>query len=404
MSAGHARLSASAAHRWLHCAGSLGDSQPSQYTADGTFAHHIAAELLSHGGSTTDWLGNVTIIDGFTVTCDQEMIDAVMLYLDTITEDAQDGDKTWVEMPLLNALQKVDKDMGGTADFVRYRPSTRHLRVFDYKFGSGTYVEVDDNTQMKIYALGAMLETHALIHEVTITIVQPRFEGAKPVRDYTFRAVDILEFVADLKIAADKTRLPNPELVAGPQCKAFCPNARTCPELERMHHALVAVDFDTLLAKTERDREGQLVCDPAKLAAALVAIPLVKERIKAIEEFGYAEAIRGAVIPGFKLVDKRPTRKWINDADVKQWATMFGVDPYAPPELLSPAQLEKKLEATAPKGKKKDAGRVIEPLVQKISSGLALVPVSDDRAPAHRITAADFVAIDSATDSTTPTV
>lgn len=379
MSAGHARLSASAAHRWLHCAGSLGDSQPSQYTADGTFAHHIAAELLLHGGSTTDWLGNVTIIDGFTVTCDQEMIDAVMLYLDTITEDAQEGDKTWVEMPLLNALQKVDKDMGGTADFVRYRPSIKHLRVFDYKFGSGTYVEVDDNTQMKVYALGAMLETNALIHNVTITIVQPRFESAKPVRDYTFKAVDILEFVADLKIAADKTRLPNPELVAGPQCKAFCPNARTCPELERMHHAIVAADFTSVS-----------VYDPAKLAAALVAIPLVKERIKAIEEFGYAEAIRGAVIPGFKLVDKRPTRKWINDADVKQWATMFGVDPYAPAELLSPAQLEKKLEATAPKGKKKDAGRVIEPLVQKISSGLALVPISDDRVPAKLITIDDF--------------
>lgn len=380
----HARLSASAAHRWLHCPGSLGSGGTSAYAAAGTFAHHIAAECLENSIATPGaWLGNKTIVDGFKVECDQEMVDAVQLYIDAVREDIQPGDAVWTEVPLLAALQQIDPDMGGTADFVRYRPSTKHLRVWDFKFGSGTYVEADDNAQMKIYGIGTMIETKQIIHDVTLTICQPRFEGSAPVRDFHFKAVDILDFVADIKIAADLTRTPGAPLVAGEHCKAFCPNARTCPELERMHHELVSMEFSPV---------G--VYDPAKLAAALVSIPLVKERIKAIEEFAYAEATQGKEIPGFKLVDKRATRKWKSEGDVIEWAQAQALDCWAPRELLSPAQLEKKVAETAPKGKKKEAGKVLEPFVEKVSSGTALVPVSDERPPAKRISVDDFAVID----------
>ena len=133
--------------------------------------------------------------------------------------------------------------------------------------------------------------------------------------------------------------------------------------------------------------------DPAKLSELLASIPLVKERIKAIEEMAYAEAQLGKEIPGFKLVDKRPARKWKNEGDVIQWAQANAVEPWAPRELLSVAQLEKKLGESAPKGKKKEAGKVLEPFVEKISSGTVLVPVSDDRPPAKRIEATDFAAL-----------
>jgi hypothetical protein len=382
LSAGHARLSASAAQRWLHCPGSLGDGGVSEYAATGTFAHSIAAVCLTENRKPAEWLGNTAIVDGFTVKCDQEMVDGITVYLDAIADDLQSGDITWTEMPLLTALQRVDPDMGGTADHVRYRPSTRHLRVTDLKYGAGTYVEVDDNEQAKIYGLGAMLETNMLVHEVELVIVQPRYERAEAVRSWTFKAVEILEFIADIKKAADLTRDPFAQRVTGPQCEHFCPNARTCPELEKKEHALVAMDFSAVT-----------VYDPVKLATALEAIPLVKQRIKAIEEFAYAEATKGAVIPGWKLVDKRATRKWKSADEVKQWAAMLGIDPFEPAELMSPAQLEKKLAETAPKGKKKEAGKVLEPLVEKISSGTALVPESDDRAPAKTISVDDFAVI-----------
>lgn len=384
----HARLSASAAHRWIACPASirLGGDAPRRSSRDaalGTLAHSIAAECLAHDAAPSDFLLKRETIDGHEVEVDLEMIDAVRLYVDEIEADHKEDDEGWIEEDVTEALQSIDKDLGGTADYIRYRKADKSVRVFDFKYGAGVYVDVDDNAQLKIYALGALLAVRAPVEDVTVTVVQPRYEGAKPVRTWKFTARDIIEFSADLEDAANATRIPDAKTVAGEHCK-FCPARVTCPELEKRQHSLLAAEFGDLPAIA-----------PEKLGQALVAVAQVKERIKAIEEYAYDLACRGTTIPGFKLVDKRPVRKWKAEGEVIMWAQEKAIDPFVR-ELLSPAQLEKKVAEGLPKGRKKEAAKAIEHLVEKVSSGTALVPETDDRPPAKLVTAEDFAVVGNA--------
>lgn len=382
----HARLSASAAHRWMPCPGSveLSEGMPdntSAAAAQGTFAHHIAAEclkgrtvvmLLEHGPlDPVAWLGNKTIIDGHTVECDQEMVDGVRVYLQAILDDLQLGDQIWVEVDVTPALQKLEPRLGGNSDFIRYRPSTRQLRVRDLKYGAGVFVDAEDNVQAMTYALGALLMTGVKCDEVVVTIDQPRIETEDgTTRDFKFPAIDIIDFAADLVDAALAVK-PGAAVVPGKKQCGFCPARRTCPKLTENMHAIVAADFNAITGYDVND-----------LAKGLGMIESVKAKIKAMEEFAYAEAERGVQIPGWKLVDKRATRKWIDTAAVVKWAQENAIDPYETPDLKSPAQLEK--------GLKKPMKDALAAFVEKKSSGHALVPSSDDRPAAKLLTADAF--------------
>jgi hypothetical protein len=368
----------------MRCAGSPRltagiKSRGSQNAAEGTFAHEIAAVALKGVQPPERWLGKRRIIDDeFEVMCTEEMIAAVKTYVDDIDDEMLPMDDHWVEVDLTKALQKLHPDLGGTADFVRYRPSKKHLRVRDFKYGAGVLVDVEENEQAMIYALGALLTIGKPCDTVTATIDQPRAEHPDGrSRDYTFDATRLLDFAAELVEAAIATEQPNAPLIPGDKQCRWCPAKPTCPALEAKQTLVMAEQF-SLPALTG-----------PKLAEALTIIPAVKARIKALEEMAYTRAVQGETIPGFKLVDKRPTRQWRDEGALINWAKANAVDPYEQ-KVLSPAQMEKKLAETAPRGKKKEAGAAIAPFVEKVSSGTALVPETDDRNPVKLISAEDF--------------
>jgi hypothetical protein len=206
--------------------------------ATGTLAHELAADRLRYSADPVRFLGQQKMVEGFEITIDQEMVDHVRAYATFIEADRQPGDLVWVEMPLLEMLRTVDKDFGGTADYVRFRPSTGELWTVDLKYGKGIYVDVNGNVQLRMYALGALLyalRKHGLkVRRVRSTVYQPRYENAEPARSEEFDATVLLDFAADLQEGAERTRLPKPVRVAGNHC-TFCAKRGDCKEYNERH-------------------------------------------------------------------------------------------------------------------------------------------------------------------------
>lgn len=350
----HSKIGASSMYRWSKCPGSVKlsegiESVSSKYAEEGTAAHDLAAKILESQDEVA--LEKV----------DSETLEAVMVYVDYVKAKANFGE-LYVEHKF--DLSSLYPGLYGTADAVIYNETEKELIVADYKHGMGIAVEVKDNTQLMYYGLGALLSFKKMKPKtVRLAIIQPRcFHPDGPVREWVLDSFDLLEFAADLVEFAKRTEDPNAPIVAGDHCK-FCPAAATkCPVMREKALALAQLEFNTNLSY-----------DPKKLAEALSWVPTLQDWCKSVNEFAYNEAISGRKIPGFKLVEKRATRKWGDEASVSAMAR--GMDAF--PELFkteikSPAQIEKVV------GKKVFEKSFSEFVVQE-SSGMTLVPESDKR-------------------------
>ena len=364
----HARLSASAAHRWIPCPGSVALSAavpipPSSKAADeGTQAHEYAARILM--GESVELPTD-------------DLREHVPTYVRFCREESTPDSTVLIEMSLTQGLQHIDPNLGGTADFVRYCPTRKDLLVADFKYGRGVFVEVENNPQLLLYALGALhhFAKHT-VKTVTLAVIQPRALGdGEPVRTWTAPVEVLFDFMADVKAAAAQSReIPAPLTPGEKQCR-WCPAKVICPALRDKQDAIVAADFHDLTAVS-----------PEKLRMALDAIPAVEARIKAIRDHAYAEIAHGRPVPGYKLVAKRATRKWVDEeAASKKLVVDLGGVAFEKPVLKSPAQVEKAV------GKKEFAAYA--GLTHSTSSGYTLVNDSDPRPGVELIAESDFTAI-----------
>lgn len=223
--AAHARLSASTASRWMACPGSvkLSEGLPestSVYADLGTMAHSVAAYCLRKG------LNADVILE--------EYADALQMYLDFCRGEMRGPlDRVAIEFKTTDVLKWLDPDTGGTADFVRWRPTDAELLVVDLKFGTGVTVPVKGNKQLLTYDVGGILKFDARPRTVRNVICQPRHEDpAQRLTQDVFPAVDLLDFIADARTAAKATRAPAAPIVPGEDQCRWCPaaKARVCKQ------------------------------------------------------------------------------------------------------------------------------------------------------------------------------
>lgn len=369
----HAILSASSSFRWLHCTPSarLEAAEPettSEYAEEGTKAHAVAEKRLKHFLFTGE-LYKKPFED-----VDAEMWDATGRYVDTCIERinearaASPDARTGIEVQL-----KFDKWVPkgfGTGDCVLV--SDKYIEVVDLKYGKGVPVSAEGNTQMRLYALGALAE-YGLFYaaqKVRMTIVQPRLDS---ISTGEMTTDDLLAWGDTIQPVALKAWRGEGVKEAGEWCR-FCKVKNTCRALHDKMLEGVRTDFDAA------------DLSPEEIADVLRKAKDVKRWLDGLEEYAMKEALAGRILPHMKLVEGRSTRHIRDETAAAKVLQSHGFqDVWKPQQLQTITALEKLVG----KGKLK---YLLGDLIEKPKGKPTLVDENDKRPPIEieAATAKDF--------------
>lgn len=366
----HALLSASSAHRWLHCTGSplLEKEFPdttSVYAQEGTLAHELC-ELKLKKYTTVMPKGTYTRAHNKIMKSElwqNEMEGTSEAYLEYVK-----GIMLACEIaPAVLIEKRVDfsryvPEGFGTADCLILAGDTLH--VVDYKHGKGVVVDADHNPQMMLYALGAMDELSLLYRfkSVHMVIVQPRVNN---ISEFTMTADELIEWGEKVvKPKAEAAISGKGEFEAGDWCR-FCRAKQQCktryesndslyPELSAQHDPRL-ITLDELGEYLRRGRD---------MAAWL----------EDMKEYALSESLAGADVPGWKAVEGRGSRAFTDTDEAVDTLIKNGIDESVLYErrVLTLAQMEKAVG-------KKAFGELVGDLVVKNPGKPTLVEESDKR-------------------------
>lgn len=343
----HAVLSASASKRWLTCTPSarleatLPEIKKStgsfDYSQEGTMAHSLAEAKLRHHYAQIGYEEYQKEYDIIRATpyYNEEFEEYVDNYVLYVRSQIGEGDRPLFE-------QRVDysdwaPDGFGTADVVVL--SKHKIRVIDLKFGKGIPVEAKDNSQLRLYALGAwskFRDEYPEIKEVEYTIVQPRLDSITTDGTSINRLVDWANYF--VKPKAKKAWAGSGEFVAGDHCQ-FCRAKATCRARSDFVNELAALEF----------KEPALLTDD-ELELALSRASSLKSYVSDLEAYFTERAINKGVSPrGYKLVTTKTHRR-ITDEPLA--ARILLDKGFKEEEIMEPASLKSiaKLEKLGKKG------------------------------------------------------
>lgn len=376
----HASFGASNSKRRMACPGSLKaeerfPDESSPYAELGTAAHELGEHCLENG------IADVALCIGGSFNdhiVDDNMATAVQTYVNFVREVEANEAPALLRLEQRFSLEDLDPPMPmfGTSDCTIYGKETGNLWIIDYKHGQGVAVDVEDNAQLKYYALGAVLKigNKAPINQVHTAIVQPRASHRDgSIRTYSYTKDEILDFGTDLIDAAHAALAPDAPLIAGDHCK-FCKAAGVCSALRGNALAVAQDEFGVIKSVDD--------LTPEEIGAYMDKLPLIEEWIKSLRRHAHTMLEAGTSVPGFKLVEKRPTRRWKNEDELLEWAASQNLEDEEifEKKIKSPAQIEKAV------GKK----NVPRDLIMSVSTGLSMVPDTDNRPSAALLAADEF--------------
>jgi len=364
----HALLSASSSKRWLMCPPSarLEENLPEEktiYAEEGTFAHKVAEVFINFHIQKINKDEFATEMNKLSKSpfYTQELLDYLDIYISFAVEKIN-SIKNGIALieQRLDFSQYVPEGFG-TGDLVLIDGNL--LEIVDLKYGRGVAVEAQDNTQIRLYALGALNQFECLydIDTVKMTICQPRLDS---ITTEEVKVKDLKEWGENfVKPRAELAYKGEGEFCAGEHCR-FCRARFTCRKRAEENLKLIKLDF-----------KNEALLDDTEVLKILNRIDEIKRWTEDIYAYALSLTVNeGKVWEGFKLVEGRSNRKFIDENRAAEALLKYGLreDEIYTKSLNSITALERKL------GKEK-FNEILGDFVIKPQGKLTLVKETDKR-------------------------
>lgn len=374
----HARLSPSAAERWMPCPGSVRATEhlpdsTSVFAAEGSCAHWVREWSLILGCSPFDFVGQSMTFDGFEFTVDETMASHLMDGLDRIEE--------------LGGMQFVEH----RCDLSRWMPgqfgtldtgivTDGAIYIDDLKYGQGEEVEPEKNKQLMIYALGFwdnIARHHTDATDFVISIDQPRAGGIK-VWETTLD--ELLAFGEEVREAAKRTYDKDAPFCATRKGCRWCLKKELPPAPGDLTGCRTYDEFMAgFFADQFEDLDGPLIL-PANLTAlrranVVLHADLIRKWLARLHEDSQQAAEMGCPDPGLKLAEgKAGARFWTNETRAERILRIVLSDDAYTRKLKSPTQADKDVRPRRGKPGHERAWNLLNRLIDQPKGKPILVP------------------------------
>lgn len=369
----HAVLSASGAHRWLNCPGSVMleaqfPETTSEAAMEGTLAHELAEMKLRHYFFTADY-SRKKLSAGINKLKKNELWQEEMQgYTDEYLDYIKGAAVAMKSVPYVAIEKKVDfsayiPEGFGTADCILI--CGQDLYIIDLKYGKSPNgrVDAENNSQMMLYALGAY-EAYRLLYPIKtihLAIVQPRLSDG--ISEWSCSVDELLKFGSYAKERAALALSGKGE---------FNPDVKTCKWCRAKAQCRARAEKNVTLAFAAGSLPPLITVEEA--GRYLTVGEDVANWLGNLQEWALKECLSGNEVPGWKVVEGRSSRTWTDMDGAFETLTAVGYDEALLWERkpLTLAQVEKAIG-------KKDFVEYVGNYVVKTPGKPTLVKESDRR-------------------------